>query len=78
MPFRSHYSASRSSPRDTVGALFLEPDKNSIIDVTVLRAAADRVALSLATRRVLETAQRQRRPMGHRPSQPPLSRSSFG
>jgi diguanylate cyclase (GGDEF)-like protein len=60
MPFRSHYSCvPLVAGGDTVGALFLEPDKNSILDVTVLRAAADRVALSLATRRVLETAQRQ-------------------
>ncbi|HVD50432.1 MAG TPA: sensor domain-containing diguanylate cyclase [Candidatus Udaeobacter sp.] len=60
MPFRSHYSCvPLVAGGDTVGALFLEPDKDSIIDVTVLRAAADRVALSLATRRVLETAQRQ-------------------
>jgi len=60
MPFRSHYSCvPLVAGGDTVGALFLEPDKESILDVTVLRAAADRVALSLATRRVLETAQRQ-------------------
>ena len=60
MPFRSHYSCvPLVAGGDTVGALFLEPDKSSILDVTVLRAAADRVALSLATRRVLETAQRQ-------------------
>src|SRR5205823_10508064 len=59
MPFRSHYSCvPLVAGGDTVGALFLEPDKQSILDVTVLRAAADRVALSLATRRVLETAQR--------------------
>ena len=60
MPFRSHYSCvPLVAGGDTVGALFLEPDGSSILDVTVLRAAADRVALSLATRRVLETAQRQ-------------------
>jgi diguanylate cyclase (GGDEF)-like protein len=60
MPFRSHYSCvPLVAGGDTVGALFLEPDEHSILDVTVLRAAADRVALSLATRRVLETAQRQ-------------------
>ena len=60
MPFRSHYSCvPLVAGGDTVGALFLEPDDHSILDVTVLRAAADRVALSLATRRVLETAQRQ-------------------
>jgi len=60
MPFRSHYSCvPLVAGGDTVGALFLEPDHDSILDVAVLRAAADRVALSLATRRVLETAQRQ-------------------
>ena len=60
MPFRSHYSCvPLVAGGDTVGALFLEPDRDSILDVAVLRAAADRVALSLATRRVLETAQRQ-------------------
>jgi diguanylate cyclase (GGDEF)-like protein len=60
MPFRAHYSCvPLVAGGDTVGALFLEPDGNSILDGTVLRAAADRVALSLATRRVLETAQRQ-------------------
>ncbi|HEV8534374.1 MAG TPA: diguanylate cyclase [Candidatus Limnocylindria bacterium] len=60
MPFRSHYSClPLVAGGDTVGALFLEPDGDSIVDVTVMRAAADRVALSLATRRVLETAQRQ-------------------
>lgn len=60
MPFRSHYSCvPLVAGGDTVGALFLEPDDHSILDVAVLRAAADRVALSLATRRVLETAQRQ-------------------
>jgi diguanylate cyclase (GGDEF)-like protein len=60
MPFRSHYSCvPLVAGGDTVGALFLEPDQDSIVDVAVLRAAADRVALSLATRRVIETAQRQ-------------------
>jgi diguanylate cyclase (GGDEF)-like protein len=60
MPFRSHYSCvPLVAGGDTVGALFLEPDHDSVVDVAVLRAAADRVALSLATRRVLETAQRQ-------------------
>jgi diguanylate cyclase (GGDEF)-like protein len=60
MPFRSQYSClPLVAGGDSVGALFLEPDADSIVDVTVMRAAADRVALSLATRRVLETAQRQ-------------------
>jgi diguanylate cyclase (GGDEF)-like protein len=60
MPFRSQYSClPLVAGGDTVGALFLESDAGSIVDVTVLRAAADRIALSLAGRRVLETAQRQ-------------------
>jgi len=60
MPFRSQYSClPLVAGGDSVGALFLEPDGDSLVDVAVLRAAADRVALSLATRRVLETAQRQ-------------------
>jgi diguanylate cyclase (GGDEF)-like protein len=60
MPFRSQYSClPLVAGGDSVGALFLEPNDESILDVTVMRAAADRVALSLATRRVLETAQRQ-------------------
>jgi diguanylate cyclase (GGDEF)-like protein len=60
MPFRSKYSClPLVAGGDSVGALFVEPDGDSLLDVAVLRAAADRVALSLATRRVLETAQRQ-------------------
>lgn len=60
MPFRSAYSCiPLVAGGDSVGALFLEPGDRSLVDVTVLRAAADRIALSLATRRVLETAQRQ-------------------
>jgi diguanylate cyclase (GGDEF)-like protein len=60
MPFRAQYSClPLVAGGDSVGALFLEPDGDSLVDVTVLRGAADRVALSLATRRVLETAQRQ-------------------
>jgi len=60
MPFRSQYSClPLVAGGDSVGALFLEPDSESLLDVAVVRGAADRVALSLATRRVLETAQRQ-------------------
>ena len=44
---------------DAIGALFMEPTVGSVVEDTFLRAAADRVALSLANRRVLETAQRQ-------------------
>ncbi len=44
---------------DPVGALFMEPVEGSVLEDTFVRAAADRVALALANRRVLETAQRQ-------------------
>ena len=44
---------------EPVGALFMEPTVGSVLEDTFVRAAADRVALSLANRRVLETAQRQ-------------------
>jgi diguanylate cyclase (GGDEF)-like protein len=43
----------------TVGAMFLEPTAASILDEALLRGAADRVALTIANQRVLETAQRQ-------------------
>jgi diguanylate cyclase (GGDEF)-like protein len=42
-----------------LGALFMEPTVGSVVEDTFARAAADRVALSLANRRVLETAQVQ-------------------
>lgn len=44
---------------DSMGALFMEPTVGSVLEDAFVRAAADRVALSLANRRVLETAQRQ-------------------
>jgi diguanylate cyclase (GGDEF)-like protein len=44
---------------DTLGALFMEPTVGSVVEDAFARAAADRIALSLANRRVLETAQRQ-------------------
>ena len=44
---------------EPMGALFMEPTVGSELEDTFVRAAADRVALSLANRRVLETAQRQ-------------------
>jgi len=60
MPFRSHYACiPLIAAGDSVGALFLEPDDDSIVEETLVRAAADRVALTLATRRVLESAQKQ-------------------
>ena len=42
-----------------LGALFMEPTVGSVVEDAFARAAADRVALSLANRRVLETAQVQ-------------------
>lgn len=44
---------------EPMGALFMEPTLVSEVEPTFVRAAADRVALSLANRRVLETAQVQ-------------------
>jgi len=44
---------------DAIGAMFMEPTVGSVVEDTFVRAAADRIALSLANRRVLETAQRQ-------------------
>src|SRR5213594_3418265 len=60
MPYRSNYACiPLVAAGDSVGALFLEPDADSIVEETLVRAAADRVALTLATRRVVESAQRQ-------------------
>ncbi len=42
-----------------LGALFMEPSATTVLEDAFVRAAADRVALALANRRVLETAQRQ-------------------
>jgi len=39
---------------EPMGALFMEPTVGSVVEDTFVRAAADRVALSLANRRVLE------------------------
>ena len=44
---------------EPMGALFMEPTVGSVVEDTFVRAAADRIALSLANRRVLETAQFQ-------------------
>ena len=44
---------------EPVGALFMEPASDSVLEDTFIVAAADRVALAIANRRVLETAQRQ-------------------
>jgi diguanylate cyclase (GGDEF)-like protein len=42
-----------------VGALFMEPGPDSVVEDAFTLAAADRVALAIANRRVLETAKRQ-------------------
>jgi diguanylate cyclase (GGDEF)-like protein len=44
---------------EALGALFMEPAADSVLEDTFTIAAADRVALAIANRRVLETAQRQ-------------------
>ena len=44
---------------ESLGALFMEPAADSVLEDTFTIAAADRVALAIANRRVLETAQRQ-------------------
>jgi len=63
MPFVEGSSGYTCAPLmaggEPAGALFMEPTVGSVLEDTFVRAAADRVALSLANRRVLETAQRQ-------------------
>ena len=63
MPFAEGSSGYVCAPlmagAEPMGALFMEPTLGSVLDDTFVRAAADRVALSLANKRVLETAQRQ-------------------
>jgi diguanylate cyclase (GGDEF)-like protein len=44
---------------EPVGALFMEPAADSVLEDAFALAAADRVALAVANRRVLETAKRQ-------------------
>ncbi len=44
---------------EPMGALFMERGADSLLEETFTRNAADRIALSIANRRVLETAQRQ-------------------
>ncbi|HEV8230481.1 MAG TPA: GAF domain-containing protein, partial [Candidatus Limnocylindria bacterium] len=63
MPFkdgsRGYACAPLVAGGEPVGALFMEPADDSVLEDTFVLAAADRVALSIANRRVLETAQRQ-------------------
>jgi diguanylate cyclase (GGDEF)-like protein len=63
MPFRDGSSGYLCAPLlaagEPVGALFLEPTADSMLEDAFTVAAADRVALAIANRRVLETARRQ-------------------
>ena len=63
MPFRSgslgYVCAPLFAAGDPVGALFMEPVADSVLEEAFTVAAADRVALAIANRRVLETAKRQ-------------------
>jgi diguanylate cyclase (GGDEF)-like protein len=63
MPFRGgshgYVCAPLIAAGDPVGALFMEPAADSVLEEAFTVAAADRVALAIANRRVLETAKRQ-------------------
>jgi diguanylate cyclase (GGDEF)-like protein len=63
MPFRGgshgYVCAPLLAAGDPVGALFMEPAADSVLEEAFTVAAADRVALAIANRRVLETAKRQ-------------------
>lgn len=63
MPFREGTSGYVCAPLtaagEPVGALFMEPAVDSVLEDAFAVAAADRVALAVANRRVLETARRQ-------------------
>jgi diguanylate cyclase (GGDEF)-like protein len=63
MPFREgtagYFCAPLLAAGEPVGALFMEPAAESVVEDAFTLAAADRVALAIANRRVLETATRQ-------------------
>jgi diguanylate cyclase (GGDEF)-like protein len=63
MPFRAgshgYVCAPLLAGGEPVGALFMEPARDSVLEDAFALAAADRVALAVANRRVLETAKRQ-------------------
>ena len=63
MPFREgsrgYLCAPLLAAGEPVGALFMEPGPDSVVEDAFTLAAADRVALAVANRRVLETAKRQ-------------------
>ena len=63
MPFiegtAGYFCAPLLAAGEPVGALFMEPAADSVVEDAFTLAAADRVALAIANRRVLETATRQ-------------------
>jgi diguanylate cyclase (GGDEF)-like protein len=63
MPFREggrgYVCAPLVAAGEPMGALFMEPATESVLEDAFAVAAADRVALAIANRRVLETAKRQ-------------------
>jgi diguanylate cyclase (GGDEF)-like protein len=63
MPFKDgtagYFCAPLLAAGEPVGALFMEPAAESVVEDAFTLAAADRVALAIANRRVLETATRQ-------------------
>jgi diguanylate cyclase (GGDEF)-like protein len=63
MPFREgslgYLCAPLLAGGEPTGALFMEPAAESVLEDAFMVAAADRVALAIANRRVLETAKRQ-------------------
>jgi diguanylate cyclase (GGDEF)-like protein len=63
MPYREgslgYVCAPLLAGAEAVGALFMEPAADSVLEDSFMVAAADRVALAIANRRVLETAKRQ-------------------
>jgi diguanylate cyclase (GGDEF)-like protein len=63
MPFAEgtagYFCAPLLAAGEPVGALFMEPASESVVEDAFTLAAADRVALAIANRRVLETATRQ-------------------
>jgi diguanylate cyclase (GGDEF)-like protein len=63
MPFREASLGYVCSPLlaggEAVGALFMEPAADSVLEDTFIVAGADRIALAVANRRVLEAARRQ-------------------
>jgi diguanylate cyclase (GGDEF)-like protein len=63
MPFREgtpgYACVPLSAGGETVGALFMESQEGSVVEEALARAAADRLALTVANERALKVAQRQ-------------------